>query len=369
MHFRRHRRRTETAGGPLSMIERFDSLSRLTVGLAAVGLASCLTSNPAYAGGKYQLGSGYDVGPFNFSGYMNFVVALPDQGPKSATLEDLSLFAAGHISKLINPFVEAELTHLVVADTDHSGENNTGAELVLERYYNDSYLSDSVILRLGKMLAPVGEWNLNHAAPLVLATSRPAVTFRNFAAYIQGVSLLYSDPEGGAPDMQVYWQPDWEETEKPRGVVFEQHKMAEGIHVSVPILQFDKVGFSFQRVVDFHGVTQSLVGGDFRYTLQNVTLQGEATYSSLSGGDMTRLRDDESGGYLSATYAFNPRWSAYSWYEAFMDRTQTSAAQDALVGVAYHPVDVMVVKLEYLQNFGGTPVNPTGLFASWSVLF
>jgi len=45
------------------------------------------------------------------------------------------------------------------------------------------------------MLSPVGEWNEIHAAPLVLTTVRPAVTYQNFSEYLTGGSLLYSDPD------------------------------------------------------------------------------------------------------------------------------------------------------------------------------
>jgi hypothetical protein len=46
-----------------------------------------------------------------------------------------------------------------------------------------------------------------------------------------------------------------------------------------------------------------------------------------------------------------------------------SDAHDLLFGIAYRPHPAIVIKLEYLQNIGGQPVNPTGLFASWSILF
>lgn len=326
-------------------------------------------STAACAAEAYQLGQGYNVGPFNLAGYSNVTASFPKKGQDDLAVEDLSLFVSGHVSRWINPFVEAELTHATLLQGGGDQHDDAGTSVVFERYYNDSYLTDSLTARVGKMLAPVGAWNVYHAAPLVLSATRPAVSYRNFAAYIQGTSLLYSDPRQVYPDVQVYWQPDWEETEKSRDISFEQHKMTEGLHVTFPMEQLDKIGFSFQRTIDLQGVSQSLVGLDFQYAVDRFTFQGEATYSHLSPGNVPLARDQEAGAYLSANYALSKTWSTYGWYEAFLDRSAPSAAQDILAGIAYRPISPMVFKVEYLENFGGRPVNPSGLFASWAILF
>lgn len=361
---------TRSVRGPRTVIDRarrarWFEPSALILG---AGVAAILTG-AAWAGETYKLGHGYDIGPINLAGYANVTLSMPNEGQKALTLEDLSLFATGHISKLINPFIEAELTHVVIAHSSPSDDREPDAAFTFERYYNDAYITPEVTLRLGKMLAPVGEWNLIHAAPLVLTTTRPAVTYRNFSAYITGVSMLYSDPESQRPDVQIYWQPDREESEKPRAITFENHRRAEGIHLSLPLSLLDKVGASYQHSVDPDDVTQSLFGVDYHLTLGKTALQGEATYSTLSGGTVPRARNTEWGGYLAASYTFDHHWSASTWYEAFLKRDENTPAQDLLFGLAYHPQSAMVIKLEYVQNIGGAPVNPTGIFASWSILF
>ena len=332
-------------------------------------LLSGLICGSARAEDGYQLGHGYDVGPFNFAGYSNVTASLPDQGGDAVVLDDLSLFVTGHVAKLFNPFVEAELTRLDIVQTGETGRSHGDGALVLERLYNDSELTDGLTLRLGKMLSPVGEWNQIHAAPLVLTTVRPAVTYRNFSEYLTGASLLYSDPESKIPDLQVYWQPDREFSERPRSITFDEYRSVAGVHVSFPVALLDQIGFSFQKSRDTQGVGQALFGVDFQYTIQKLTLRGEWTYSDLSGRAPGQVRQSEWGGYLATSYAFDDTWSAYSWYEEFSNRTAASDARDLLLGVAYKPHPAIVLKLEYLQNIGGPPVNPTGLFASWSVLF
>jgi hypothetical protein len=100
-----------------------------------------------------------------------------------------------------------------------------------------------------------------------------------------------------------------------------------------------------------------------------VTFQGEWTYSNLHRDPGIGIRQDEWGGYVSTSYAIDDAWSTYAWFEEFSERTAGPAARDVLFGVAWRPHSAVVIKLEALANVGGPAVNPTGLFASWSVLF
>lgn len=348
------------------------SLSRLHRMCWVLGLAALLcwsTSGPVAADEGYELGRGLNLGPLNIAGYSSVAVNLPTQAQKSLSLDDLSLFVTGHFGRLINPFTEAELTDLAIWHGGHLQGDRGDGEVVLERLYNDSYLSDSLTLRLGKMLSPVGEWNVIHAAPLVLTTVRPAVTYRNFSEYTTGASVLYTDPNRTFPDLQLYYQPTGEFSERPAGLTVHQYKSVEGAHLSYPLGLLDKIGVSFQQSKDVNGIDQSLYGADFHYTINRLTLQGEATYSDISNRGTTGARDVEWGAYTAAAYAVTDQWSAYGWYEIFADRTAPSTAHDVLFGFSYRPHPAIVFKIEYLQNLSGHPVNPTGLFASWSVLF
>jgi len=323
----------------------------------------------ANADGGYELGHGLDLGPFNIAGYSNVVAKLPTLEQKSLILDDLSLFVTGHFGRLVNPFAEAELAGLDILHGGHLIGDRGGGEVVLERFYNDSHLTDGVTLRLGKMLTPVGEWNQIHAAPLVLTTVRPAVTYRNFSEYATGASILYTDPNRHFPDLQLYYQPAGELSERPSSLAFHYYKAVEGAHVSLPLGLLDKIGFSFQQSKDVNGIDQSLYGVDFHYTIDRLTLQGESTFSDISNRGPIQARDAEWGIYTAASYALTDKWSAYGWYESFAERTASSTAHDVLIGLAYRPHPAIVFKIEYLQNLSGHPVNPTGLFASWSVLF
>jgi hypothetical protein len=337
--------------------------------LALAALFFGLTQEVESADLQYQLGHGLDIGPFNFAGYSDVVLNVPAARGKALVLNDLSLFVAGHITPLINPFVESELSGLDLARFGHPGPAGNDTYFSLERLYNDSYLSDSLTLRLGKMLAPVGEWNQIHAPPLVLATVRPAVTFRNFSEYISGISVLYSDAEADFPDLQIYEQPSDEFSARAKGDGTNTYKMVQGGHLNFPLSLLDKIGFSFQSGKLNDGNDQMLWGVDWHYSLDSITLEGEWTISRFSHVENGALRHLEWGGYLAASYTLSDTWSLYAWHEEFSDRSERAAARDLLFGISFRPHPALVGKIEYLQNIGDWDVNPTGLFASWSILF
>ncbi|WP_148293562.1 hypothetical protein [Azospirillum sp. B4] len=356
---------------------------RLAVAILAATLAAgAAQAQDAEPAGSYVLGQGFNIGPVNLAGYSSLVAGLPDQGSKTFSLEDLSLFASAHVGAFVNPFMEAELTglNLLPWGKDGGDTGKGGGYVVLERLYDDIQLPDGFTVRFGKMLAPVGDWNQIHAAPLVLSTVRPAATYRGFSQYATGLSVLYTDPEARWPDVQIYWQPMDEFSARPDSIVDDHYRLVEGVHVSFPLALLDKVGFSVQRTIDRFGVEKHLGGMDFRYTIGSFSLQGEGVVSSLSHPTGVQTSQSlEWSGYVAPSYALNDRWSIYGWYEVYDGRrtapltaaqpADDRAAQDLLAGFAFRPQPAMVFRLEYLLNVGGPPVNPTGLFASWSVLF
>ena len=318
----------------------------------------------------YQLGSGVNVGNFNIAGYANLIADAPQGERKSLSLDDLSLFVSGHMNKVVNPFIEVELTGLPLLHGSGVAPSDETPYVVLERLYNDTYLSNEFTLRIGKMLAPVGEWNQIHAAPLVSTTTRPLVTERGFSGYVSGTSLIFVDPTDKWPEIQAYWQPAEDLAARPSSLTAHRYCDVEGLHLNWPIDLTDKIGFSFQRSrVVGSNEEQFLYGANAKFSFDRFTIDSETTLSSLSGGSRPLYRRTEWGAYVLGSYAISDRWSVFSWYEQFTDRRSAVSARDVLTGVAFSPVPSLVFKAERVTNFGADWGNPTGYFASLAVLF
>lgn len=335
--------------------------------LAALAtLSAAIAASPAWAGdGDYSLGQGLAIGDdFLLSGYANVVVDAPRDGPSRLVLDDLSLFVSGRVNRWFNPFIEAEVAGVTLAQQGDGPRS--GGHFFLERFYNDARLTDADTLRVGKILAPVGDWNLIHAAPLVPTVTRPLTTYWGFSEYASGVAWVRDD--GGAFDWQLYWQPGSDWSRRPESIAPRTYRNVWGGHLNWGLGLDDKIGLSFQHGRQAEtGGTYSLVGANFRRTFGALLIEGEAIASRRSGD--TRLHDREWGGYVLADYAFDARWHGVLEAERYQDHQVAGQSRSTLVGIAYKPQPALVWKLEHVRQTGTSAQMPSGWFASFAVLF
>lgn len=328
-----------------------------------------LCSSVAVAG-EYHLGQGYTTGNVNVAGYFNLVVDDPANGKAELIVDDLSLFVSGHFSKVFNPFFEAEVSGASILRESGTLFSDNKPDVVLERLYNDSYLTEELTLRVGKMLTPVGEWNGIHAAPLVWTTSRPLTTYRSYPEYTSGVSLNYAGQNPNMPEVQIYWQPDGEMLPKPKALVVREYTNAAGVHLNWPIGLNDKIGVSLQHAdVNGNDEEQSLLGFNAKKTFGKFQFETEATYADLNGNNPARLRDHEWGVYVLGAYALTDKLYAMARHEHFVDRETAQSSRNTLLGLSYRPDPAIVMKAEYINNNGAKLGIHTGFYASFTVLF
>ncbi|GBG14657.1 uncharacterized protein NMK_2256 [Novimethylophilus kurashikiensis] len=344
------------------------SAVRFDKGVGILVLVAGLT--PAAWADDYHLGQGYNVGNFNIAGYASVVADAPTHGTSKLMIDDLSLFITGRFNRYFNPFFEGELTEDALWQEGGSLFSDSKPRLVLERLYNDSYLTDYLSVRLGKMLTPIGEWNTIHAAPLVWTTTRPMTTYRGFNEYTSGIAVNYDAQDAKLPEVQLYWQPDGEMIPKPQRLIVREYVHAYGVHANWSLGLTDKIGLSIEHAdVNASDESQTLYGLNARKTWGKFQLETEAHYTDLSGGNPSRARSNERGAYVLAAYSPTAQWSVMGRYEYFADREAASSSRNALVGVAYRPDPAMVWKLECVKNYGAVLDIETGVFASFSVLF
>jgi hypothetical protein len=326
-----------------------------------------LSTAGAARAADYELGQGLPVGDFLFSGYLNAVAQFPKNEAAALTLDDMSLFVAGRVNRWVNPFIEAEVSSLTLAQQGGPGENG---HFVRERIYDDLHLSDADTLRVGKILAPVGEWNLIHAAPLVPTTTQPLTTSRGFATYTSGVSWLHETAHAQQPDWQLYWQPGEEWLGRPNAVAPRRFRDVSGMHLNWTLGLNDKLGISAQRgQLLGSDETYTLLGANFHRLYGKLTLESEATAARWSGGNRVPAHDVERGIYLLAEYPIAKGWHGIAETEYFQDHERVETSRNVLLGLTYKPRAAIVWKLEYVDQMGTEHSIPTGWQASFAVLF
>lgn len=318
----------------------------------------------------YRLGEGYSVGSLNVAGYINMVMQRPEGEPTSLVGDDLSLFISGHYHRYLNPFIEVEFTEAEIWREGERPLSGTHPEFVVERLYNDSYLTDNLSLRIGKMLTPVGEWNTVHAAPLVLTSTRPLTTHRSFPEYTSGAAIDYVAPEGLWPESIFYWQPEGELFPHSNDRFTRKYRHQFGLHLNWDIAFTDKIGVSLQHAdIDGSDVSQTLMGFNIHKTFGKLQVESEATYTNVENTDSRHVNGHEWGAYMQGNYALADRWTLVARHEHFQDRHQEASSRNNLIGLCWHPVPAIAWKLEYVEQNGAELDIHTGLFASFSVLF
>lgn len=322
----------------------------------------------------YELGQGWHTGDFYLSGYSNILVEDSFGTPTELVLDDLGLFVGGRINQWANPFMEIELAaHSLI----RQGGNPTNGEYIVERFYNDAMPSEHDTLRVGKMLTPLGDWNLVHAAPLEPIITRPYTAALGFHAYTSGVNWLHDPEDSTTPDIQLYWQPVNEWFKRPTSLAPRNFRNVSGGHINKALSFTDKVGASFQhgQLIET-GEMFTLYGINANKSFGNLRLESEAITSRFSGTVLPaatpRIHDNESGFFALADYSITPQWHGILEWEHYQDHTVNMPSRSTLVAVAYRPKAPMVWKLEYIHQ-AGVPASfatiSTGLKAAFSLLF
>lgn len=321
----------------------------------------------------YELGQGWHGGNYYLSGYANVEVVDRFDRPTRLDLDDLSLFAGGRINPWVNPFMEVELSkHTLV----QQGGGAQHGDVIVERFYNESPISEHDEIRVGKILTPLGDWNLVHAAPLIPIITRPYSTARGFDAYLSGINWLHA-PESDAPDLQFYVQPGNEWFKRPVSQTTRNFHKVIGGHINVPMGLLDKVGASFQHgeLIET-GETYMLYGFNANKSFGKLRLESEAITSQFSGTvlpGMARLHGREEGIFGLADYAVTTQWHGILEGEYYQDHLAAQPSRSAMAAIAYRPSAPIVWKLEYIHQAGVSadeiaPIH-TGLKAALSLLF
>ncbi|RMF20826.1 MAG: hypothetical protein D6760_10710 [Deltaproteobacteria bacterium] len=291
-------------------------------------------------------------------GYLAAGVSLLDEEPKQFKLDDLSAFVTYSLSDETRIFSEVELEDALHIDEDGI---DVGRRLVsLERLYLEWEPAQSLRVRLGQMLMPIGIWNPIHAAPLVWTTSRPLATEDFFDTGLTGIQIdsrarlagldLTATLFGQATD-------HLDATNSPQ-----RTRRGVGGRLQIGRLEQWHAAVSAMRYKDARDRRwRSLAGADLLIERQDWELSGEAVVNEPDNGQTIW------GLYAQAVYHLGGGFYPVFRYEHV--RAEGIARNPLVAGIAYKPAPNAVLKLEGIIGRRGLGAGGNGVEASLAVLF
>jgi hypothetical protein len=309
---------------------------------------------------RYTPGRGLALGDtgLNLGGYVNTTMNRNEGDPAVFSVEDLSLFVSWRIAPRLHVFSELEVENAVqIDDEGHAGSSDE--RFTAERVYGDLTLTDSLTLRGGVFLTPVGRWNVIHAAPLVWTTSRPLVTDRPFNTRSTGVMAYGSFfPDAGLVTYSLYGQ-FADPIEGNPGFVPDDD--SAGGRLEFGPTQDLSFGASY-RAAERDGRWRHLGGLDLFWHWGRLELQSEA----IVGSSYTAAT--EWGFYLQAAVELVPHVYLVERVEHY-DPPGNPPVNLVASGFLFRLLSNTVLKLEYLAADTNDQGTDPGLKAAIALLF
>lgn len=312
----------------------------------------------------YELGQGLRLGDsgFTLGGYSSLQVQNLEDADTQLSLSHLSMFVWWDDGSRLKFFSELDSQDLLAADTQ--SEDDDHRYLAIERLYFDYAYNDSITLRVGKFLTPIGRWNQIHADPLVWTTSRPLITANFFPDHASGAMALGNiDLFGLDADYMLYTSIGTDVRPDPAENPFNE---AVGGRLNIPVNQDLQLGLSLASfdLKSTQEIHERLIGTDFIWSSHGYEVSAEAAYrfSSLGSGY------DGKGGFLQAVAPLWDKLFAVGRIETINDPNFSQSTRLYVVGLNYRESRALSVKLEFIHGFNQNITAP-GFLSSVSVLF
>ncbi len=255
----------------------------------------------------------------------------------------------------------------VVQVPAHSSEDGRASEsyIALDRLYVDYRAADSISIRAGKFLTPIGSWNQEHSDPQVWTVLRPLISQSAFPTNATGLMVFGSLPVGTQwVDYQTYAADGGEWRPSPRSHPFES---AFGGRISTALNPFMQVGLSASRFQQ-EGLGSSrfsLVGADVALNWHDSELSAEVIQRRGTDANV----GNEHGWFAQAAVPLVSRWWGVARIEQYRRAIDESESRTALLGVVYRSGRHWVFKAEWARASGSTNGLPSGFLSSLTVVY
>lgn len=312
---------------------------------------------------EYELGRGYKVvDVFNLGTYFS-VDYSKGKNVDKFRLDDVAVLAYGILPANFSYLVELEAAPFYVKDYQN-GTSQTNSTPHKERMYLDYAASDIFNFRVGKLITPIGYWNLEPINVLRDTTSNPLYSYKMFPKFVTGLDTYGYVDEDARVQYHLFLQAT-EDIDK--NYINIRNDFFVGGSLGYEVTDELDVGASLGYYETYEKKEVSLVEANAKYDNYPFLLQTEWAYTNIQD-NVFSLNAYQLGGYLQGMYNFNVRHALVGRYEYFKDTQKQSECREhiGIVGYSYRPVYAVSIKGEY-QFHSNSSKNQA--IISFSVLF
>jgi hypothetical protein len=313
---------------------------------------------------------------WDVSGYVKVIADHPEDADKvKLEIDDLSIYVSSHINRWINPFVEAEYFGKTLWSKQSSNKNK--GKFIFERLYNDTNVNNTDRIRVGKFLAPIGYWNLIHAAPLVWTVNRPLTSTYSYSNYITGVEYGHSINAFDGSRIDSYIQLSNEFNAKPLTEHPRRYSKVVGLSwtLSDNLDTRSSLDFQYAKVKENNSKRTTFSFHKVWY-LEQFDIDTQLIYTKVQADNQTISNDNilvidgwDGGGYLQARYRFSHQLNFYGRTEYFHISQRKDAGQNLILGARYKMSTLGNINIELKTGTGVKEMNDDGMTISYNAMF
>jgi hypothetical protein len=251
------------------------------------------------------------------------------------------------------------------AHDDANDGRASSAYVALDRLYVDWRLSESLTVRAGKFLTPIGRWNQDHSDPQTWTVLRPLLSDSAFPTSATGLMLSGSMPVATQwIDWQVWGSDGDDLRSSPRTSPFGH---AVGGRVSTALNPDLQLGVSACRYTEAGAarVEYDLTGVDAAWRWRRAEFSAEAIARRANDG----AAGEEHGWFVQGAVPLVERWWVVARMEAYRRTVDTHENRTALLGVVYRSGQHWVFKAEWAQASDRASGLPSGLLSSITLVY
>ena len=312
---------------------------------------------------KYELGHGYKIDDaLNIGAYFSLDYAKGDSVDR-ARLDDVAVLAYGNFLSNFSYLVEFEASPLYKKDYKND-TSKTNAQFYYERMYLNYTYSESLNFRVGKLITPIGYWNLEPINVLRDTSSNPLYSYKMFPKFVTGLDTSGYVNEEGSLNYHFFMQVT---DDLDKNYINIRNDLFVGGVLEYEVSYAVNGGVSLGYYETYENKDVLLVQANAKYDNYPYLVQTEWAYTNITNNNLN-TKEYQVGGYLQGMYNLNPKHALVARYEYMKDTqvNQDSKNHIGVFGYSYRPVYAISIKGEYQVN---SDAYLNQIFISLSVLF